>query len=188
MQSGVLWHLLLFIFKYDYTLAESGVETSAETNQQVSELFRLQRQMCVTQIRSGADLNFEETVFRLGKCDLLGAILHTKRILFKDMSVRKISQSTSKQIVWIAKEDVPRRDDLGIELKLDIKQSSFVATFKRMSYIHQFHSVLNSLRTLRTLGYRMSYKNKILFRILKILCCITYFTLLCHGMVIFHAL
>jgi len=34
LQSGVLWHLLLNIFKYDYTLAESGVESSAETNQQ----------------------------------------------------------------------------------------------------------------------------------------------------------
>ena len=34
-QAGVLWHLLLFLFNYDYTLDESGVEKSAETNQQV---------------------------------------------------------------------------------------------------------------------------------------------------------
>ena len=35
LQAGVLWHLLLFLFNYDYTLDESGVEKSAETNQQV---------------------------------------------------------------------------------------------------------------------------------------------------------
>ena len=33
-QAGVLWHLMLFLFNYDYTLDESGVETSDETNQQ----------------------------------------------------------------------------------------------------------------------------------------------------------
>lgn len=35
LQAGVLWHLLLFLFNYDFTLDESGVEKSAETNQQV---------------------------------------------------------------------------------------------------------------------------------------------------------
>eukprot|EP00795_Rhopilema_esculentum_P013369 gene13369-4225_t len=34
LQSGALWHLLLFLFQYDYTLSESGVEASAESNQQ----------------------------------------------------------------------------------------------------------------------------------------------------------
>ncbi|KAK2561616.1 DnaJ-like protein subfamily C member 13 [Acropora cervicornis] len=34
LQAGVLWHLLLFLFNYDYTLDEGGVEKSAETNQQ----------------------------------------------------------------------------------------------------------------------------------------------------------
>eukprot|EP00794_Sanderia_malayensis_P017835 gene17835-19618_t len=34
LQSGVLWHLLTYLFKYDYTLAESGVDASAESNQQ----------------------------------------------------------------------------------------------------------------------------------------------------------
>ncbi|KAJ8321004.1 hypothetical protein KUTeg_002591 [Tegillarca granosa] len=33
-QSGVLWHLLLYLFNYDYTLEESGVEKSDESNQQ----------------------------------------------------------------------------------------------------------------------------------------------------------
>ena len=30
----MLWHLMLFLFNNDYTLDESGVETSDETNQQ----------------------------------------------------------------------------------------------------------------------------------------------------------
>ena len=34
-QAGVLWHLLLFLFNYDFTLDEGGVEKSSETNQQV---------------------------------------------------------------------------------------------------------------------------------------------------------
>ena len=34
LHAGVLWHLVLFVFQYDYTLDEGGVETSDETNQQ----------------------------------------------------------------------------------------------------------------------------------------------------------
>lgn len=34
LHAGVLWHLILFIFQYDYTLDEGGVETSDESNQQ----------------------------------------------------------------------------------------------------------------------------------------------------------
>jgi len=34
-QSGILWHLLLFLFDYDFTLEEGGVEKSDESNQQV---------------------------------------------------------------------------------------------------------------------------------------------------------
>lgn len=32
--AGVLWHLLVHLFNYDYTLEESGVHTSQDTNQQ----------------------------------------------------------------------------------------------------------------------------------------------------------
>ncbi|ESO09053.1 hypothetical protein HELRODRAFT_156562 [Helobdella robusta] len=34
LKAGVLWHLLLFLFEYDYTLEEGGVNKSDETNQQ----------------------------------------------------------------------------------------------------------------------------------------------------------
>jgi hypothetical protein len=38
LQAGVLWHLLLFMFSYDFTLEEGGVERSEEANQQVSPI------------------------------------------------------------------------------------------------------------------------------------------------------
>ena len=34
LQSGALWHLLLFMFNYDYTLEEGGVERNQEDNRQ----------------------------------------------------------------------------------------------------------------------------------------------------------
>jgi DnaJ homolog subfamily C member 13 len=34
LQAGVLWHLLIFLFDYDFTLEESGVETEEENSQQ----------------------------------------------------------------------------------------------------------------------------------------------------------
>ena len=35
LHAGVIWHLMLFTFIYDYTLDEGGIDTSDETNQQV---------------------------------------------------------------------------------------------------------------------------------------------------------
>ena len=34
LHAGILWHLILFVFQYDYTLDEGGVETSDDSNQQ----------------------------------------------------------------------------------------------------------------------------------------------------------
>lgn len=34
LQSGAVFHLGLFLFSYDYTLDESGVEAAEDTNQQ----------------------------------------------------------------------------------------------------------------------------------------------------------
>lgn len=36
LQAGVLWYLISFLFIYDFTLGESGIESSKEHNQQVS--------------------------------------------------------------------------------------------------------------------------------------------------------
>eukprot|EP00058_Branchiostoma_floridae_P000587 XP_002586075.1 hypothetical protein BRAFLDRAFT_252432 [Branchiostoma floridae] len=46
LQAGVLWHLLLYLFHYDYTLEEGGVEKSDESNQQevANNLARLSMQ------------------------------------------------------------------------------------------------------------------------------------------------
>ncbi|EDV26296.1 uncharacterized protein TRIADDRAFT_21978 [Trichoplax adhaerens] len=35
LAAGVVWHLLLYLFNYDYTLDEGGVEASTDTNQQL---------------------------------------------------------------------------------------------------------------------------------------------------------
>ncbi|XP_074640124.1 dnaJ homolog subfamily C member 13-like isoform X2 [Tubulanus polymorphus] len=47
-QAGALWHLLLFLFNYDYTLEEGGVEKSDESNQQevANKLARLSLRAC----------------------------------------------------------------------------------------------------------------------------------------------
>lgn len=38
LQKGSIWHLLTFMFSYDYTLEECGVERSEEANNQVNHL------------------------------------------------------------------------------------------------------------------------------------------------------
>eukprot|EP01064_Diplonema_japonicum_P030924 TRINITY_DN5388_c1_g1_i1.p1 TRINITY_DN5388_c1_g1~~TRINITY_DN5388_c1_g1_i1.p1 ORF type:complete len:2479 (+),score=758.14 TRINITY_DN5388_c1_g1_i1:52-7488(+) len=43
--AGVLWHLLLFVFGYDYTLDEGGVEKDAETN--IQELKNIQSKAAI---------------------------------------------------------------------------------------------------------------------------------------------
>ena len=35
LQAGCLWHLLIFLFDYDYTLEEGGVEAEEENSKQV---------------------------------------------------------------------------------------------------------------------------------------------------------
>lgn len=35
LQKGAIWHLLTYMFLYDYTLEECGVERSEEANNQV---------------------------------------------------------------------------------------------------------------------------------------------------------
>lgn len=34
LKSGVLWHLLMYMFNYDYTLDEGGIEKNEESNKQ----------------------------------------------------------------------------------------------------------------------------------------------------------
>lgn len=38
LQKGAIWHLLTFMFSYDYTLEECGVERSEEANNQVHNI------------------------------------------------------------------------------------------------------------------------------------------------------
>lgn len=36
LQKGAVWHLVTYMFSYDYTLEECGVERSEEANNQVN--------------------------------------------------------------------------------------------------------------------------------------------------------
>lgn len=59
LQAGVLWHLLLFMLDYDYTLDEGGVARSEEANQQevCNKLAKLAVLACA---RLGGYLNGEQ--------------------------------------------------------------------------------------------------------------------------------
>lgn len=35
LQNGVLWHLLMNLFQFDYTLEEAGVDVKEESNVQI---------------------------------------------------------------------------------------------------------------------------------------------------------
>uniref|UniRef100_A0AAR5P1B7 J domain-containing protein n=2 Tax=Dendroctonus ponderosae TaxID=77166 RepID=A0AAR5P1B7_DENPD len=50
LKSGALWHLMLFIFKYDFTLEEGGIERNEETNEQAvsNRLARESLKACAT--------------------------------------------------------------------------------------------------------------------------------------------
>lgn len=60
LQSGALWHLLLFMFNYDYTLEEGGVERNQDANRQevANNLAKLAVRACA---RLGGYLTDEET-------------------------------------------------------------------------------------------------------------------------------
>lgn len=67
LQAGVLWHLLLFLFNYDFTLDESGVEKSAETNQQVRKktLIHVEKLADIVQQRIvNASENAQDVVYK----------------------------------------------------------------------------------------------------------------------------
>lgn len=57
-QAGILWHLLVYLFNYDYTLEESGIQKSEETNQQ--EVSNCLAKFCVSALsRLGGYLSEE---------------------------------------------------------------------------------------------------------------------------------
>ncbi|KAI1902089.1 hypothetical protein AGOR_G00041120 [Albula goreensis] len=48
-QAGALWHLLVYLFNYDYTLEESGIQKSQDTNQQ--EVANSLARLCLVSLR-----------------------------------------------------------------------------------------------------------------------------------------
>ena len=69
-QSGVLWHLLPNLFKYDFTLDEGGVEKSQESNQQVRVLsmFWVWHSVCIKMSECWHWLGQEKCCSRICSC------------------------------------------------------------------------------------------------------------------------
>ncbi|CAG9764959.1 unnamed protein product [Ceutorhynchus assimilis] len=59
LKSGALWHLLLFIFKYDFTLEEGGIERSEDSNEQAvsNRLARESLKACASMAGLNSDRN-----------------------------------------------------------------------------------------------------------------------------------
>lgn len=69
-KSGALYSLLLFLFKYDFTLEEGGIEVSEETNQQeVSN--QLAKMSIIALSRLAGDLTAEEKIKRKDQSETL---------------------------------------------------------------------------------------------------------------------
>ncbi|XP_069765063.1 dnaJ homolog subfamily C member 13 isoform X1 [Narcine bancroftii] len=105
-QAGILWHLLVYLFNYDYTLEESGIQKSEETNQQ--EVSNSLAKICVTALsRLGGYLTEEKATPEnptIRKC--LAALLspYVSRRLSKDgpSEILKLlnSNTESPYLIW----------------------------------------------------------------------------------------
>ncbi|XP_059801619.1 dnaJ homolog subfamily C member 13 isoform X4 [Hypanus sabinus] len=105
-QAGILWHLLVYLFNYDYTLEESGIQKSEETNQQ--EVSNSLAKICVTALsRLGGYLPGEKATPEnptIRKC--LAALLspYVSRRLSKDSptEILKILNSNTETpyLIW----------------------------------------------------------------------------------------
>lgn len=62
LQKGTIWHLLTFMFSYDYTLEECGVERSEEANNQVNYLLNFFKLIYIQ-----FNIIFQEVLNRLAK-------------------------------------------------------------------------------------------------------------------------
>lgn len=61
LQAGIIWHLLLFLFSYDYTLDEGGVSKSEESNQQEMSNQLAKLSLCACGRLAGLYTKEEET-------------------------------------------------------------------------------------------------------------------------------
>jgi len=92
-KSGALYSLLLFLFKYDYTLEEGGVEANEETNQQ-EVANQLAKMSIIALARLAGDLTSEEKVKRKEQSEPLtietnNTIKHCLDILLTPYLARK---------------------------------------------------------------------------------------------------
>ncbi|XP_038048790.1 dnaJ homolog subfamily C member 13-like isoform X3 [Patiria miniata] len=105
-QAGVLWHLLLFLFKYDFTLDESGVEVESSTNQQqmANNLARLSL-IALTRLggyRQDEEKTPENPAIRKSLSALLSPYLAKQLSLQTQNQVLKIMNSNTENpyLVW----------------------------------------------------------------------------------------
>ncbi|OQR69176.1 dnaJsubfamily C member 13-like [Tropilaelaps mercedesae] len=105
LECGVLFHLLLFFFKYDYTLGEGGVEVSKESNQQA-----VANHLAELSVRACARLAGLESTDptppnqRIRQCliALLTPYITRKLGLAKPMDILKILNSNTENpyLIW----------------------------------------------------------------------------------------
>lgn len=72
LKAGALWHLLLFIFKYDFTLEEGGIEKNEDCNEQ--EVSNRLAKESVGACAAMAGLDSEKNILVL---DILTSLLST---------------------------------------------------------------------------------------------------------------
>lgn len=76
IRNGVLWSLLLFMFDYDYTLEESGVEIEEKSNKQVRG-----PKICYCEIWNSSHPVRRETTTTLEKSPELWALHHIRQTI-----------------------------------------------------------------------------------------------------------
>ncbi|KAF7280153.1 hypothetical protein GWI33_006329 [Rhynchophorus ferrugineus] len=94
LKAGALWHLLLFIFKYDFTLEEGGVEKCEDSNEQ--EISNRLAKEAIKACASMAGLNAEGN--ESPKNELILSILTT---LLTPYVVQQITKCTPEEILKI---------------------------------------------------------------------------------------
>ena len=143
LENGVLWHLLLFLFKYDYTLDESGVVAKSETNMQ--EIHNELARKCIHAVRRlGGRQPVDETAMKtpdnqnVNTC-LVGMLTYYLSRQMGKLDIREFlklfsSNTESPYLIWDNRTRAELNQYLETQQELQVKTSSgeayLGATFK----------------------------------------------------------
>ncbi|KAJ8268464.1 hypothetical protein COCON_G00136360 [Conger conger] len=109
-RAGVLWHLLVYLFNYDYTLEESGIQKSQDTNQQ--EVCNSLAKLCLVSLsclggygtgpEGGGGALPENTIIRKSLAAMLTPYISRKLGSSSPAEVLKLlnSNSESPNLIW----------------------------------------------------------------------------------------